>query len=277
MITEIKNFFLQFYTLPAYSHRMLEVQMAAYTQSMQATAHYKSKKRLLHYEHKAYSQNGEDGIIREIFNRIGYTNRNFVEIGASNGKENNTAFLLSQGWSGIWIDGSKKNCVQAKQLFSLLVDEKKLDILQAYVDKDNIEDLLRSHRVSSGLDLLSIDIDGNDYWIWKEITHFRPRVVVIEYNAFFPADMQWIMPYNKPHLWDGSVNHGASLKSLEKLGKQKGYYLVGCDFAGINAFFVRKELCKNLFEDPYTSENHYEHNKPFMIDFQIHSYPGFVR
>ena len=115
-------------------------------------------------------------------------------------------------------------------------------------------------------DLLSIDIDGNDYWVWQAVTHYKPRVVVIEYNALYGPSAPWIMEYNAAHCWDGtSCYHGASLKSLETLGAGKGYRLVGCDITGMNAFFVREDLVKNLFEEPFTSENHYETPKYYGL------------
>jgi hypothetical protein len=106
-------------------------------------------------------------------------------------------------------------------------------------------------------DLLSIDIDGNDYWVWKAINVISPRVVVIEYNAKFPPDYEWIMKYNEKHIWQGDDEHGASLKSLELLGKIKGYQLVATNITGTNAFFIKEELAKELFPLPAIAENLY--------------------
>jgi len=105
--------------------------------------------------------------------------------------------------------------------------------------------------------MLSIDIDGNDYWVWEAITCIDPRVVVIEYNAKFPPPLEWIMPYNPDHIWDGSDLHGASLKALEKLGIRLGYQLVGTNMNGRNAFFVKSGLAKDRFPQPATAENLY--------------------
>lgn len=102
--------------------------------------------------------------------------------------------------------------------------------------------------------MLSIDIDGNDYYVWDAINIIKPRVVVIEYNGKFPPDCDWKMAYNEQHIWDGSDWHGASLKALEKLGSIKGYQLVGTNITGANAFFVKKSLASNLFYNPPTSE-----------------------
>ena len=118
--------------------------------------------------------------------------------------------------------------------------------------------------------MLSIDIDGNDYWVWKAIDSYSPRVVVIEHNSVFRSDVEWIMSYNPNNIWNGSSYFGASLKSLEKLGNQKGYRLVGCDFTGVNAFFVRNDLVGDKFFEPFTAENHYEPPRYFLQNVNGH-------
>jgi hypothetical protein len=118
--------------------------------------------------------------------------------------------------------------------------------------------------VTGDIDLLSIDIDGNDYWVWQSITVVEPRVVVIEYNARYPPGLSWIMPYNpRNQFWDDGY-FGASLSALEELGRQKGYVLVGCDFTGTNAFFVRQGLANGKFCAPFVAENHYEPPRYFL-------------
>jgi hypothetical protein len=113
---------------------------------------------------------------------------------------------------------------------------------QTAVTSRNIEELLAAHQVPLDFDLLSIDIDGNDYWVWKAIERWQPRLVVIEYNAIFPPPVRWVMKENFDHRWDNTNYYGASLTSLVILGRQKGYTLVATDSRGINAFFVRTEL-----------------------------------
>jgi hypothetical protein len=115
----------------------------------------------------------------------------------------------------------------------------------------------RGWGIDKKIDLLSIDIDGNDYWIWKTIKCIDPRVVVIEYNAKFPPTHEWIMKYDAKHIWCGDDEHGASLKSLELLGKNMGYQLVGTNMKGVNAFFVKTQLTKDFFPKPATAENLY--------------------
>ena len=111
------------------------------------------------------------------------------------------------------------------------------------------------------IDLLSIDIDGNDYYVWNAIKCVSPRVVVIEYNSKFPANFEWIMEYDAEHIWNGDDEQGASLKALQLLGEKLGYQLVGTSINGINAFFVKKDLAADKFVLPATSENLYNSAK----------------
>ena len=118
--------------------------------------------------------------------------------------------------------------------------------------------MLEQAGVRGALDLLSIDLDGNDYWVWESVAAIAPRVVVIEYNATLRPPHRLVMRYNPAHAWDGSNYFGASLKALEVLGERKGYHLIGCSLSGTNAFFVRRELVGDRFLAPFTAENHYE-------------------
>jgi hypothetical protein len=225
---------------------------------------YQNPKKLNRFEYQVFSQNGEDGIIEEIFKRIGTTNQFFVEFGAANGLWNNTTLLLVKGWRGLWIEGEAKWVEEIKAKFAGVIKARKLQAVESRVTPENIEKLFRAKRVPQELDLLSIDIDGNDYWVWAGLKNYRPRAVVIEYNSLFRPDTKWVMKYNPQHRWNQTCYAGASLKSLELLGAQKGYKLVGCDFLGVNAFFVRQDLVKNKFLKPYTAANHYEPPRFFL-------------
>jgi hypothetical protein len=134
----------------------------------------------------------------------------------------------------------------------------RLKLKQAFVSPDNVTGLLTELGVPAEVDLFSLDIDLNTYHIWAALTVFRPRVVVVEYNAAFPPEQLWIHPLQSERTWDYTQTFGASLKAFEKLGARFGYTLVGCDLTGINAFFVRNELAQDLFASPYTAENHHE-------------------
>ena len=212
--------------------------------------------RLFQHEFQVNSQNGEDGIIQEIFRRIGTTDRVFLEVGVGDGNQNNTAFLLSQGWKGFWLDGNdySLNTLNKKKCYR----EENIKFKTAFVTKENVTTLFEELEVPKEFDLLSVDIDQNTFHIWEALRAYKPRVVIMEYNSSIPADTDWKVPYRADRIWDGSMNYGASLKAFELLGRECGYNLVGCNFHGINAFFVRDDLSMDQFAGPFTSENHYE-------------------
>jgi len=226
---------------------------------------YLNSKRLNRHEYQVFSQNGEDGIIHEIFNRVGYTNKYFIEFGVENGLECNSTNLLYKGWSGLWIEGSGQQCEGVKTRFSDLISEGRLQIQNAFINAENIQSLFDKGNAPVEPDLLSIDIDYNDYYVWDAITKYKPRVVIIEYNSIFRPDTHFVVKYNPNKMWDRTSHYGASLLALEQLGKQKGYCLVGCVFSGSNAFFVREDLVGEQFEAPFTAENHYEPNRDFLF------------
>ena len=248
-----------------YQDRITELQIDNYLlENLHKNPKYDSPKKLNRYEFNVFSQAGEDGIISEIFNRIGTTNKFFVEFGVGNGLENNSAYLLVKGWQGYWIEGSEQFCKSIRQSFKDLIANQQLTLKNTFITAANIEDLFREGNVPTELDLLSIDIDGNDYWVWQAITNYRPRVVIIEYNAIYPPESSWVMQYNPSHQWKYNSHVGSSLKALEKLGHQKGYKLVACNFSGVNAFFVREDLLADHFCSPFTAENHYEPARYFL-------------
>jgi hypothetical protein len=217
---------------------------------------YGDHRRLQRYAFQVCSQNGEDGIIHEIFRRVGTTDRIFVEVGVGDGSENNTAFLLSQRWKGFWIDGSNSFLATIENRADL--QDACLSWLVSFVTRENITALFTQLCIPKEFDLLSLDIDQNTYYAWEGLKEFRPRVVVVEYNASIPPDIDWKVRYDPGRMWDGTHNFGASLKAFEILGGQLGYRLVGCEFTGANAFFVRDDLVADKFSEPFTSENHYE-------------------
>ena len=236
---------------------------------LQHHARYGDPRRLPRYQSQVCSQNGEDGIIHEIFRRIGTTARIFAEVGVENGFENNTAFLLSQGWTGFWIDGGNTFLRTLQNREDL--PEDCLKYLVSFVTNENIAALFEQLGVPTEFDLLSIDIDQNTYYAWEGLRPFRPRVVVVEYNAAIPPDVDWKVHYRANRTWNGTQNFGASLKAFEILGRQLGYSLVGCEFMGDNAFFVRNDLLAEKFAEPFTSENHYEPPRYPMRHRRLHS------
>lgn len=196
-----------------------------------------SKKYLEGYGFKVYSQSDEDGIIEEIFNRIGVTNKIFIEFGVDYGLENNTHYLLLKNWEGLWIEGSEQKYNEILKKFNPVIFNNRLKVINSFITKENINDLISS-TISGEIDLLSIDIDGNDIYVWDSINVINPRVVVIEYNGKLSPSVDWVQPYNPNFIWDSTDYSGASLNHINKVANDKGYQLVGTNVAGVNAFFV---------------------------------------
>lgn len=207
---------------------------------------------------QCFSQGPEDGVIAEIFRRIGTRDRFFIEIGAGDGCENTTRLLLMLGWSGIWVEGSPSACAAIRRDFAAPLASGQLKLIEAMVTVENIERLLREADAPARCDYLSVDLDMNTRHVWKALEDLQPRVACIEYNASIPPSWDFTVPYDPNAVWDGSTWYGASLKSLEDLGAEKGLKLVGCDFYGVNAFFVSGEEDLSAFVEPFTAEKHYQ-------------------
>jgi len=207
---------------------------------------------------KVRSQHDEDGIVAEIFRRIGATSRTFVEFGSGKGDENCTGFLLMQGWRGLWIEGSGEFVADIHRLWAREVEAGQLAVRNAMVTVDSIDHIIASAGFTGEIDFLAVDVDGNDYHILERIGAVTPRVICVEYNAGIPPEVAWVMPRNDSHAWVSDKDQvGASLKALENLLSGRGYVLVGCSIAGVNAFFVRADLAGDRFAAPFTAENHY--------------------
>ncbi|WP_153798738.1 hypothetical protein [Foetidibacter luteolus] len=168
-------------------------------------------KKLNRYEFQVYSQNGEDGIIHEIFKRIGVTNKFFIEFGVENGTECNTTSLLYNGWKGLWIGGEKKYVEKINKSCKNIIDQKKLTIINAFITAENIESLFLEANSPAEPDLLSIDIDRNNYYVWNAVKNYLPRVLIIEYNAIFRPGVRFCVPYEAAPSWDGTSSFGGSL------------------------------------------------------------------
>jgi len=216
------------------------------------------ERRLERHGFRVHSQFDEDGIIDEIFRRIGTTSRTFVEFGAGDGSENCTGFLLMQGWRGLWIDGSERFPVFVKAGWPRELERGQLVARNLFITVDTIDDVIREAGFAGEIDFLAVDVDGNDYHFLENIKAVAPRVVCAEYNANIPPHVVWHMERKDDLVWDGlDYRLGASLKALEQLMAGRGYTLVGCSLAGINAFFVRSDLVGDKFAGPFTAENHY--------------------
>lgn len=207
--------------------------------------------KLADFEFKVYSQWGEDGVLQYLIDQIPNPIGKFVEFGVEDYMEANTRFLLSNNnWAGLVIDGSASNIEQIRS--SPIYWRRGLTAVQAFVTAENIDQLLAEHGFSGEIDVLSIDIDGNDYWVWKAISTCSPRIVVIEYNWRFGAHRAVTIPYDpafvRSQAHPSCVYFGASLAALGRLGLSKGYALVGVGSAGLNAFFVRRDVLGQLPE-----------------------------
>jgi hypothetical protein len=244
--------------IPDLSHYAMQLQVQRAWDEEMMKPRNTDVRRLVRHGFKVYSQNDEDGIIQEIFRRIGTTDRRFVEFGVQTGVECNTVKLLIEGWHGLWIEADPGMVGTMRRNFAPFLDRSQLTLLENLVTAENINALLTRAGVDGEIDLLSIDIDYNDYWVWKAIEVVRPRVVVIEYNAAFRPPLSITVPYDPHGRWDGSNYYGASLEALVRLGAAKGYAIVGCSIAGVNAFFVRADLTGDRFLGPATAEEHYE-------------------
>lgn len=196
-------------------------------------------------EFKVFSQWGEDGILQHLLRYLPVQRKIFVEFGVENYTEANTRFLLvNNNWTGLVIDGSSANVESIKQ--DDICWRHNLKAENAFITRENINELIRTNGISGEIGLLSIDIDGNDYWVWEAIDVVIPSILVIEYNARFGPEKAVTVPYDAAFVRSrahySNIYYGASLAALCKLSKRKGYDFVGCNLAGNNAFFVQSSL-----------------------------------
>ena len=202
--------------------------------------------RLTDYEFKIFSQRGEDGIIQHLIRHVPIKNETFIEFGAETYVESNTRFLMmNNNWNGLIMDGSEENIQSVRQsgwfwMYDLIAKS-------AFIDAENINGLISEHSLTD-IGLLSIDIDGNDYWVFQalDLSKLNPSILVLEYNALFGKDRAISVPYekdfNRTRAHYSNLYFGASLKALTDLAIEKGYAFVGCNLAGSNAFYVKKEF-----------------------------------
>ena len=200
-------------------------------------------------EFKVFSEWGEDGIIQYLINNVEIKNKIFVEFGVQDYKESNTRFLLINDlWKGLVIDSDEDFVSEIKR--DEIYFKYDLTAKNAFVTKENINELISASGISGEIGLLSIDIDGNDYWVWEAINVVNPAIVICEYNGLFGPTYPVTIPYDanfqrtKAHF--SNLYFGASLTALVILGGKKGYDFLGSNSAGSNAFFVKRELSAKL-------------------------------
>lgn len=196
-------------------------------------------------EFRVFSQWGEDGIIEWLVAHLALPNTSFVEFGVETFQEANCRFLLqNRNWRGLVMDGSAERMAALRK--QALYWKHDLTAAPAFITAENIDGLLREHGFAGPLGLLSIDIDGNDYWVWKAITAVDPAIVVCEYNPILGDTVPVVVPYD-PKFTRFAAHHsglyfGASIAALRHLAGQRGYDFIGTNANGINAFFVRRDL-----------------------------------
>jgi hypothetical protein len=202
-------------------------------------------------EFQVYSQWGEDGIIQHLLQHVKIERQIFVEFGVESYSEANTRFLLvNNNWAGLVIDGTARNIESIKR--DPIYWRFNLKAVCSFITEKNINELLKTNGITGDIGLLSIDIDGNDYWIWNQIDVISPRIVIVEYNSRLGIEKSVTVPYvetfDRKTAHYSMIYYGASLRALDNLGRRKGYAFVGCNSNGVNAFFIRSDVLGELKE-----------------------------
>ncbi len=222
----------------------------------------KSIKTLHENEFKVFSQWGDDGIIQYLINYLDVENKTFIEFGVEDYLESNTRFLLiNNNWSGLVMDGSESNVLKIKE--NDMYWRHDLIAKSAFITSENINQLIEEEGIKGSIGLLHIDIDGNDYWVWKALKIVDPIIMIVEYNSVFGIDRAITIPY-QPDFIRTNAHHsnlyaGSSILSLCDLAEEKGYAFIGCNSAGNNAYFVKNEYLKDI--KPLSVEEGYVESK----------------
>lgn len=187
------------------------------------------------FENSVHSQNGEDGILGKICECMDAPSKYFVDLGAGDGYfMSHTWYLREKGWKGLLLDAENEN--------------PSINLHKEWITAENVNDLLQKYHVPHEFDLLSIDLHSNDFYIWQAMSEdFRPRFIVINYNANFSAEYDKVIVYNPMQNWDYTNYYGASSLALFNLARKKGYSLVYADSWGVSLFFIRDDLLQNSF------------------------------
>jgi hypothetical protein len=207
------------------------------------------------------SQNLEDGMIVALVREAGITDRRFVEIGCGYQGGNSGTLAHELGWSGLMVDGGEERVLYVSRMFN----PERVTAVCSWVTRENINELIESNGLTGEVGFMSVDIDGNDYWLWDALTVVTPQVFVIEYNAAFGDERAVVVPY-KPDFdrhHQGRAYYGASLPALVHLGARKGYRLVGVEPRGVNAFFLREGIAPHV--PAVTPRSVYRHIQPSLI------------
>jgi len=210
---------------------------------------YSQNRSINDFEFKVFSQWGDDGIIQYLINKVDISVDKFVEFGVGNYTECNTRFLLiNNNWSGLIMEGSSDDVNQIRQ--SSIYWKNDLLAENLFITKENINSILKEKGFDGDLGILHIDIDGNDYHIWKTIDCVNADIVIMEYNSLFgserPITVNYKTDFQRGVAHYSNLFYGSSLRSLCDLAEEKGYAFVGCNMAGNNAYYVKKEKLNGL-------------------------------
>ena len=231
-----------------------------------ASKNYKDVRNLNQVEYKVFSQNGEDGIIDFLLNQLNIQNPKFLEIGVGNYKESNTRYIFMKSPNkGMIIDNVKNLKQEVSKHVKLWKGD--LTIIEETITSDNICDILRINNFQNNLDLFSLDIDGIDYWVMKELPDNLSKIVITEYNATFGANLEITVPnisnFNRTKYHYSNLCYGMSLRAIINLMKRKNYTFIGANKACNNAFFINKSEVDKLnidLPDPNNLEKYTQSN-----------------
>ena len=245
----IKNFFKYYLSPWLYRAKLapsLGVQQRSLMQHYQSLQRRNEIPKLASTGFKVFSQFEEDGLLLFLFSLLGEGSKTFVEIGSNDGINSNCSNLIVHfGWSGLFFEGDSKLIRRGRKFYSKIPTpyHPKPQYVQAIVKRENVNELISNCGLSGEIELLSIDIDGNDYWIWDAITVIQPKVVIIETHIEF-GNHNIVVPYDSNYMFPGKhpVYHGASVVAMNQLAIKKGYRLVGANDLGINQIYVRADL-----------------------------------
>ncbi len=221
-----------------------------------------SIKNLSEVEFQVFSQGGEDGIIQYLISKLEIPHKTFIEFGVENYLESNTRYLfLNNNWRGLVIDGSPEHI---RYIDHDIAARGELHIESTFITKDNINDLLKKPGFDPEVGILSVDIDGNDYWVWEAINVITPIIVIAEYNSVFGINTYWSVPYDPSFVrrekHPSQLYYGASLGALCTLSAKKGYTFIGCNLKGNNAFFIRNDKMASFISGKSLEEGYVRSN-----------------
>ncbi len=200
-------------------------------------------KQLEQAESRVFSQHGEDGILESLLQAIPTPHKFVVEFGAYDGEQmsNSRNLILHHHWSAFLIEASSKQYQRLQQRYC---DNPRVKTLQSFITADNINQLFTTAGVPLDFEVLSIDVDSIDYYLWEALTQFEPKIVIIEYNSSITPDIHYVVPQTDAFRLSGTSDEGASMRALYELGKRKGYTLIYSELYGANLFFLHNSCLR---------------------------------